>query len=158
MLRHLEDGGTRLGCVGADSAGWTRERSAASPFLFAIDRGRTETVDLIAWTQYGMFRRSVFDDGVRFDDSGPFRGAGWGFEDNDLAFQMQRRGYVTERFFGLTYLHRDIHSSIRVMKRQGVNAQAVYEARKQHVIRKWAGVPEIDRGPLQFVRRVQMQF
>jgi hypothetical protein len=112
--------------------------------------------DLVAWTQYGMFRREVFADGIRFDTQEPFDRAGWGFEDNDLAFQMEMRGYVNQYFTGITYLHRDVRSSIRIMRERGIDAQGLYLRRKQYVIDKWTPVPRINEGPLRWVRTVQM--
>jgi glycosyltransferase involved in cell wall biosynthesis len=156
MLRYMEDQGTRLGCIGACSAGQTPYRDRSSPAFYSIER--VETTNLVAWTQYGMFRREVFEDGVRFDESDTFTGPGWGFEDNDLAFQMDVRNFVNQRFFGMTYLHRDARSSIRVMKQLGIDARALYEKRKRYVIDKWANVPSINAGPLGLVRAIQVPF
>lgn len=155
MFRYMENHGSKLGCIGACSAGQTPHRQRASEHFYAISR--VESTNVVAWTQYGMFRRDIFDDGIRFDEGGPFTGPGWGFEDNDLAFQMAINGYVNQRFFGMTYLHRDARSSIRVMKGMGIDAHALYTQRKEYVITKWAGVSEIDSGPLRLVRAVNMQ-
>jgi glycosyltransferase involved in cell wall biosynthesis len=155
MLRHMENSGRQLGCVGADSAGQTPQRLRASPCFYAIER--VETVNVVAWTQYGMFRREVFDEGVRFDESGPFDGAGWGYEDNDLAFQMETRGFANQRFFGMTYLHRDARSSVRILRSQGIDAGALCARRRQYVIDKWAAVPPINDGPLAVIRRFTAQ-
>ena len=112
---------------------------------------------MVAWTQYGLFRRAIFDAGVRFDETTPFDGAGWGFEDNDLAFQMDLRGYVNQRFFGMTYLHRDVRSSIRIMRTPGhrchrslCTAQAVCHRQMD------GAVPQINQGPLELIRRISM--
>jgi len=156
MLRHMENSGSRLGCVGADSAWQTPHRERAAPYLYSIDGPAVATTDLVAWTQYGLFRREVFEDGVRFDESPPFDGAGWGFEDNDLAFQMDTRGYVNQRFYGMTYLHRAARSSLRIMRQSGIDAAALYARRKQYVIDKWSAHPTIASGPLVFVRQVMM--
>ncbi len=156
MLRYMENNGCRLGCIGADSAWQTPYRERASKFLYTIDGCKLDTTNLVAWTQYGMFRRAVFEDGSRFDESEPFDRAGWGFEDNDLAFQMEMKGYLNQRFFGMTYLHRDARSSIRLMRERGINAAALYERRKQYVINKWASIPQINNGPLMDVWRVSM--
>jgi glycosyltransferase involved in cell wall biosynthesis len=156
MLRYMENSGHRLGCIGADSLGQTPHRERASPFFYSIDGCRMEITNLVAWTQYGMFRRAVFEDGVRFDESRPFDGAGWGFEDNDLAFQMDMKGYLNQRFFGMTYLHRDVRSSIRIMRARGIDVAGIYARRKQYVIDKWAAVPHINNGPLALLRRVTM--
>ena len=156
MLRHLEAAGSRLGCIGASSWLCSSDRAHVSRSLFAIRPGDVLTTRVVAWTQYGLFRREVFDDGVRFDEAAPFNGVGWGFEDNDLAFQMDVRGYVNQHFGGMTYLHRDMRSSIRIMRRQGLDPQALYEARKQYLIQKWAPVPSIDHGPLMDVRAAHL--
>lgn len=155
MFRYMENHGSQLGCIGACSSGQTPHRKHASESFYAITR--VETTNLVAWTQYGMFRREVFSDGIRFDIGGPFTGPGWGFEDNDLAFQMEIKGYVNQRFFGMTYLHRDARSSIRIMKKLNINAQALYAQRKEYVLNKWAGVSGIEEGPLRLVRAVNMQ-
>jgi glycosyltransferase involved in cell wall biosynthesis len=157
MLRYMENCGRELGCIGADSSGQTPHRAAASPCLFSIAGLTNQTVNLVAWTQYGMFRREVFEDGVRFDESAPFSGPGWGFEDNDLAFQMHVKGYINQRFSGMVYLHRAMCSSIRIMRGMGIDAGAIYQRRKQYTISKWAAVPSIAKGPLVDVRRVEMR-
>jgi glycosyltransferase involved in cell wall biosynthesis len=156
MLRYMENNGHRLGCIGADSSGQSPCRERATPYLYSIDGSQIETTNLVAWTQYGMFRRAVFDDGVRFDEADPFDQAGWGFEDNDLAFQMEIRGYLNRRFFGMTYLHRDARSSIRIMQRNGIDSAALYCRRRQYVIDKWSLVPQINSGPLNYVRTVNV--
>jgi glycosyltransferase involved in cell wall biosynthesis len=154
MLRYMETHGHRLGCIGADSAGQSPSRSQVSPCLFSIEK--VDTTNLVAWTQYGMFRRTMFEEGIRFDDGGPFHGPGWGFEDNDLAFQMEMKGYVNQRFYGMTYLHRAARSSIRIMRAKGIDARLLYEKRKQYVIDKWSSIPHVNNGPLTYVRRVVM--
>jgi glycosyltransferase involved in cell wall biosynthesis/SAM-dependent methyltransferase len=155
MLRYMENSGRELGCIGACSAGQTPHRQSASPSFYSI--GRVETTDLVAWTQYGMFRREIFDDGIRFDESEAFTGPGWGFEDNDLAFQLKMKGYVNQRFFGMTYLHRNIQSSVRIMRGLGIDVRALYQQRRAYVIDKWSNVPQINGGPLQYVRTVDIR-
>jgi|GEM_PF-1486580 len=157
MLRYLENNGHRLGCIGADSVGQTPFRERATPAFYAVDGARIETTSLVAWTQYGLFRADMFRDGVRFDETEPFNQAGWGFEDNDLAFQMETKGYLNQRFFGMTYLHRNARSSIRIMREQGIDAASLYARRKKYVIEKWASVSAINAGPLMDVRRVEMR-
>ena len=156
MLRYMENSGHQLGCIGADSLGQTPHRERVSSCWYSLAGCRLETTNVVAWTQYGLFRRAIFDAGVRFDETTPFDGAGWGFEDNDLAFQMDLRGYVNQRFFGMTYLHRDVRSSIRIMRTRGIDVTALYARRKQYVIDKWAAVPQINQGPLELIRRISM--
>ncbi len=156
MLRYMENSGHRLGCIGADSRGQTPYRERATAYKYSVD-GPVQTTNLVAWTQYGMFRRAVFGDGVRFDQAEPFDSAGWGFEDNDLAFQMEMKGYLNQYFTGMVYLHRDARSSIRIMRERGIDAAALYVRRKQYVIDKWSPIPTINNGPLGDVRRIQLR-
>jgi len=157
MMRYMESCGRQLGSIGADSAGQSPNRYQVSPCLYGIRGMRLEDVNLVAWTQYGMFRRAVFEEGVRFDENPPFQGPGWGFEDNDLAFQMEVKGFRNQRFMGMVYLHRAMQSSVRIMRQLGLDPHALYETRKRYVIDKWAPVREIESGPLAIVRRVSMR-
>ncbi len=157
MLRYMEGQGHRLGCIGANSGGYSHLRERATPYLYSIYGLQTEETNLVAWTQYGMFRRAVFEEGVRFDESKPFDGPGWGFEDNDLAFQMHVKGFRNQRFFGMTYLHRNVQSSVRIMRQQGIDPNPLYRRRQDYVIDKWQAVPEINSGPLELVRRIQIR-
>jgi hypothetical protein len=156
MLRHMENSGHLLGCLGADSYRHTLLREQATNYLFSLSDCQLDSGNLVAWTQYGMFRRQVFEAGVRFDDHNPFNEEGWGCEDNDLAFQMHIKGYYIQRLVGITYLHRHMHSSVRVMRTLGVDPHANFERRKQYVIRKWASTPVINSGPLEDVRRARL--
>lgn len=157
MLRYMENSGHKLGCIGADCLGYTPNRAQVSACYYTIDGCKLETTSLLAWTQYGMFRRAVFEDGCRFEENAPFNQVGWGFEDNDLAFQMEMKGYLNQRFFGMTYLHRAARSSIRIMREQGVDVTTLYRQRKQYVIDKWAATPQINNGPLVDVRRAYIR-
>jgi glycosyltransferase involved in cell wall biosynthesis len=157
MLRYMENSGGQLGCIGADSWGQSPDPLRVSPCLYSLDGMRLEDLNLVAWTQYGMFRRAVFERGIRFDERGPFEGPGWGFEDNDLAFQMDVEGFRNQRFFGMTYLHRAARSSVRIMRQIGLDPHAIFERRRQYVINKWASVVPINDGPLVLVRRAVIQ-
>lgn len=157
MLRYMEGQGHRLGCIGPTSGGYSPLRERVTPYLYSVYGLQTEETNLVAWTQYGMFRRAVFEEGVRFDESKPFDGPGWGFEDNDLAFQMHVKGFHNQRFFGMTYLHRNVQSSVRIMRQQGIDPNPLYRRRQDYVIDKWQAVPEINNGPLELVRRIQIR-
>jgi glycosyltransferase involved in cell wall biosynthesis len=154
MLRYLEGHGHRLGCIGAHFLGQSNARAETTRALWAVDPARTHVTDSLAWTQYGMFRCEMFAEGLRFETASPFNGAGWGFEDNDLAFQMAVAGYDNHYFTGMTYLHRDARSSLRVMRTQGIDAAGLYEARRRFLLDKWAAIPRIASGPLREVARV----
>jgi glycosyltransferase involved in cell wall biosynthesis len=157
MLRHLEDSGSRLGCFGTNSAAHTLHREQATAYLYSTAGCPIETTNFVACTWYGMFRSIVFNDGVRFDETEPFNGAGWGFEDNDLAFQLEVKNYVNQHFFGVTFLHRHVRSSIRIMRACGIDAQVLFAKRKQYIINKWASTPNINNGPLEDIRRINIR-
>jgi len=159
MLRYMEKNGRTVGCVGADfrEHAQTLNREKASTSLFHIDGRSVVTASIVAPTQYGMFRRAVFDDGVCFEESGPFSGAGWGFEDNDLAFQMLAKRYMIQGFLGMVYLHRTKGSSVKIMRATGIEADAIFERRRQFIMDKWSDVPSISRGPLAILQKTEFQ-
>ena len=156
MLRHMEDAGRVLGGLGAYSHDDTPERARASAYLFSINPRLVEEAGSVVTTGYGMFRREVFEAGVRFDASGPFERPGWGFEDNDLAFQIATAGFAIRLFRGMRFLHRNLRSSLPLLCRDGHDPAEAFQRRKQHVLDKWARVPRISDGPLAEVRRARM--
>jgi len=137
MFRYMEEQGRLLGCLGPHSSGFSPLREKTTKFQFDLSKCRKDFVNYVAWTQYGMFRREMFEDGIKFDVNKPFNGEGWGFEDNDLAFQMIAKGYQIQVFTGMTYLHRNVHSSIRVMKSIGNDPRINYENRRHYILDKW---------------------
>jgi len=154
MLRHMESSGRWLGCLGADSSLWSSDRNAVSRCLYSVADCRILTTSLVAWTQYGMFRTRMFADGVRFDEAGPFGQPGWGLEDNDLAFQMEVKGYRNEYFGGMTYLHRAIRSSVHNLRRRGVDTSELFARRKQYLVDKWSGNSRIEGELLNHIRHM----
>ncbi|HEX8281837.1 MAG TPA: glycosyltransferase [Pyrinomonadaceae bacterium] len=156
MLRHMEDAGRVLGALGAYSYDNTNERSRATRFHFHLDPRLVRESGSFVTTGYGMFRREVFEAGVRFDVSGPFERPGWGFEDNDLAFQIADAGFAIRLFRGMRFLHRNVRSSIPLLRRDGHDPADAFARRKQHVLDKWAGVPRINDGPLSEVRQARL--
>jgi glycosyltransferase involved in cell wall biosynthesis len=156
MLRHMESAGRVLGALGAYSHDHTTERRHSTPYLFHVEPKLVETLSTVVTTGYGMFRREVFEAGVRFDASGPFEQPGWGFEDNDLAFQLTVKGFAVRRFRGVRFLHRSVRSSIPLLRRHGHDPADAFRRRQQHLIAKWEGVPLINDGPLAEVRRARL--
>jgi GT2 family glycosyltransferase len=152
MLRHMEDAGHLLGCLGAHMYGQSPVREQTTPYLYSLAGLGLRDEEVVAWTQYGMFRREVFEAGVRFDETYPFDRGGWGCEDNDLAFQLLVKGYRIRCFNGMTYLHRNMHSSMRILRALGLDPKTSYETRKRYVVEKWAATPAISAGPLRHVR------
>lgn len=141
MLRYMESSGPRLGCFGAYSFQCTPDRQRTTPFLFSLAGCPMESSDVLAWTQYGMFRCRMFRDGVRFEENGPFGEPGHGLEDVDLAFQMNALGYANQYFGGMWYLHRNLSSSVGILREQGVNPTAAYYARRDYMVSKWENNP-----------------
>ena len=67
---------------------------------------------------YGMYRRRIFDNGLRMDESGEYGKPGYGWEDHDFFKRMQTLGitqYVTNINHAKGRYHHRINSSIRVM-------------------------------------------
>lgn len=87
---------------------------------------------------YGIFRRSIFDEGLRFDETGPFGKVGYGWEDHDFFMEMKKRGikqyavHINDRS-GL-YFHA-VNSSIRAMGR--TNYLELYNDREKYYRDKW---------------------
>ena len=155
MLRHMESSGTRLGCLGAYSAHCTAERPRATPALFSLKKCRVHRSEVLAWTQYGMFRREMFEDGIRFDEAGPFGEPGHGLEDVDFAIQMVQKGYANEYFEGIRYLHRNLSSSVDILRRHGVNPTVQYYRRKEFLLKKWEGLRGLREESMEWVRNAR---
>jgi GT2 family glycosyltransferase len=127
------------GCIGAYSGNFTRERLRCTKYLHEIDPAKVKGEDPIAWTQYGLFRCSMFKMGLRFEDEGPFGDPGWGFEDVDFALRMQQRGWDSRHFTGMCYLHRNVRSSWESLANQGINIQQAFYDRKNFLLKRWRG-------------------
>lgn len=155
MLRYMESSGTRIGCLGAYSAHCTAERTQATPTLFSLGKCRLYSSQILAWTQYGMFRRGLFESGIRFDESGPFGEAGHGLEDVDFALQMLRNGYANEYFEGIRYLHRNLSSSVDILRRHGVNPTIQYYRRKEFLLKKWEGIQGLRQDSIEWLRNAR---
>lgn len=153
MFRHMENSGCLLGSLGAyfGESHQTADRTEAAEYLYSVRRVY-QADNTISSTWYGMFRRELFDEGVRFEESGPFGGPGWGVEDHDLAFQIVARGYKIRFFADMVHLHRSPHSSIGTLYEKRLDAQELYNRRKQFVLDKWTGVPGIDTETLDIIR------
>ena len=89
---------------------------------------------------YGLFRRYMFDEGLRLDEGGPFGEVGYGWEDHDFWELCQARGieswFVEMSKPGGLYYH-NINSSIRAMGRQEYKRRIVL--RDNYFKEKWAG-------------------
>lgn len=158
MLQYMENTNGKLASLGLSRFGEsveTLDRNEASKSFFSVDEKLVETSQLIAPTWYGIYRRSIFEEGVRFEEHPPFNGPGWGFEDNELAFQIVTKGYSIHLFTGMVVLHRAPYSSIHIMREQGIDAKRLYYLRKQYVIDKWSGISPISDGPLKIIEECE---
>jgi len=154
MLRYMEAAGARLGCFGAYSFQCTPDRQRTTPFQFSLAGCEIRPSDVLAWTQYGMFRCQMFRDGARFEENGPFGEPGHGLEDVDFAFQITALGYENHYFSGMWYLHRNLSSSVGILREQGVNPTACYFARRDYMVKKWENNP-VAAGALGWLRRAR---
>jgi len=158
LLRCMENSDIQLGSLGLSRFGESVEtlnRDEASKCFFSVDQNLIETSHLIAPTWYGIYPRIIFEEGVRFEENPPFNGPGWGFEDNELAFQIVTKGYSIHLFTGMIVLHRAPYSSIHIMRELGIDAKRLYYLRKQYVIKKWADVSPIRDGPLKVIEQCE---
>lgn len=126
-----------VGCIGAYSSSYVRDRERASKFLLEIPESSIHNDINCAWTQYGMFRSSMFQEGLRFDVDGPLGEPGWGLEDDDFCFQMLDAGWKNVYFSGMPYLHRNIRSSWPNLERIKVDPEVIFHKRKDFVLNKW---------------------
>lgn len=136
MARYLECH-QDLGCIGAYSSNYTKDRKSAAKRLIEIPEYAVKSDINCAWTQYGMFRVTMFEAGICFDEGGPFGQPGWGFEDDDLCFQMLSAGWKNKYFGGMKYLHRNIRSSWPNLRNDGVDPVVMFKKRKEYLIKKW---------------------
>ncbi len=136
MIRYLHSH-PDVGVIGAYSANYSILREECATSCVEIPESRVRSDIPCAWTQYGMFRTVLWDRGIRFDDSGPFGQPGWGFEDDDLHYQIVEAGYKNRYFGGMRYLHRAIHSSWDHIEAEGFNVDAQFYLRQDYLIRKW---------------------
>lgn len=137
MTRYLECH-KGLGCIGAYAANCTTERIRSSKALYEIPESRVKDDIPCAWTQYGLFRCDMFKNSlIRFDEGGPFGEPGWGFEDNDICWQMESLGFGNKYFSGMTYLHRNLRSSFPNLRQAGVDIPKEFNKRKGYLLNKW---------------------
>jgi hypothetical protein len=54
---------------------------------------------------------------------------------------MNALGYENQYFSGMWYLHRNLSSSVGILREQGVNPTAAYYARRDYMVSKWENNP-----------------
>ena len=151
MIRYLECH-EKVGCIGAYSASYTNIPGRETQCIQEFPESCVKNHINCAWTQYGLFRCQMFRDGIRFDVSGPFGEPGWGYEDDDLCFQMLSAGWENRYFWGMKYLHRNIRSSWPNLKADGLDPLAIFNKRKDYLLEKWGNKP-LNPAILHSVRR-----
>jgi glycosyltransferase involved in cell wall biosynthesis len=114
-------------CAGFHHFTYTRVKEEAWPDL--ISRRPRIVPGTFAYTHYGYFQAEVFRR-CRFDEN---FGIGWGFEDNDLTYQM--RAHDMESICARAkYFHRK-KSSVTHLKSRGQSPR--FGARLQYFRAKW---------------------
>jgi GT2 family glycosyltransferase len=118
---------TGAACTGFHHYTYTRDKGKAWR-----DLGSRRVKPLpgnFAYTHYGFFRRVVFEK-CRFDEN---FGVGWGFEDDDLTYQMRRHG-MTFACVRCRYYHRKKSSVVNLAKR---GQSARLKERRTYFCAKW---------------------
>lgn len=136
LMEDSKSKGAKLACIGAYCNSYSTDRDKCTVDARYISSMLVRFEPVIAWTQYGLFDRRLLDV-CSFDER---FGAGWGFEDDDLAMQFQQIGYKVANVRGLCYLHRNIHSSLGELVKSGVDPNILFNQRKQYFLDKWRGV------------------
>lgn len=138
MISYMENN-EKTGCFGQHIDHYTRDLQ--DPILFDIDYSKANILSCVksgygsvrAWTHYSLYRTSVFDDGVEFDESGPFGKAGYGFDDDDLGQQIFEKGYKIDCFSGIKCYH-NVNSSVNLLKE---NSGLNFDQRCSYFKNKW---------------------
>ena len=124
---------TGAACAGFDHYTYTRDRAKAW-HDFGSKRVKPLAGDF-AYTHYGFFRGEVFEKCL-FDEN---FGVGWGYEDDDLTYQMRQHG-MTFACVRWRYYHRK-KSSVSNLASRGESARLA--ERREYFLAKW-GLPKAE--------------
>ena len=151
MVRYLRCH-SDVGCIGAYPNSWTDKRGHEDAVLGEIPESRVRGDIRCAFTQYGLFRGSMFRgrDALRFEERGPFGEPGWGLEDDDMYLQLLANGWENKYFSGMVYLHRALHSSWDSLGMN--NVLSIFQERKEFLLDKWMKDHRVDTGIISLVR------
>ncbi|HUA61170.1 MAG TPA: glycosyltransferase [Verrucomicrobiae bacterium] len=116
-----------VACAGFHHYTYTRVKEDAWPDL--VTKKPKVVRGTFAYTHYAFFQAEVFRK-CRFDEN---FGIGWGFEDNDLTFQMNALG-MKSICARATYFHRK-KSSVEHLKSRGQSSR--FGARLKYFRTKW---------------------
>jgi glycosyltransferase involved in cell wall biosynthesis len=118
---------TGAACAGFHHYTYTRDKEKAWQDL--CSRRINYLPSNFAYTHYGFFRRDVFEK-CRFDES---FGVGWGYEDDDLTYQMRQHGMACT-CVRWRYYHRK-KSSVSNLASRGHSARMA--ERRKYFCAKW---------------------
>jgi glycosyltransferase involved in cell wall biosynthesis len=101
LIQRLETAPPEVKCIGFDSWGYTNDENEAATQPPSLDEPLKFREQPIAFTQYGVFKREIFTRfRIKFDER---YGTGHGWEDDDLAMQMLKKGlkcaYVPLKYY-----------------------------------------------------------
>lgn len=114
LLAWLQDNPKEY-AIGVYPNKFTTQKDQAEPYCNVLFNPQPYTATCL---YYGLYRKSLFDLGVRCPEDGPFADVGYGWEDMDFFMQMKTKG-VTQWVAGINtaigkYYHA-INSSIKLM-------------------------------------------
>lgn len=134
LIDAMESQTSEIGCIGLLSHNCTKKLEDCADECRKIDQWMLTDIAKIAWTQYGIFKMSMFTaSGIKFDQSEAFQGDGWGLEDDDLYIQMLNSGYEALHTLHFRYYHAHRSSSLRSIDK----AKLIFNRRKSYIQQKW---------------------
>lgn len=119
LIKFLDDNKDKH-AIGMYPNKWTDQdgKNGAKYFEERCDQLFEPTVHKCTCLFYGLFRRSIFKEGLRLCEEGAFGEPGYGWEDHDFFKRMQQKGivqYVAHINHPKGKYYHKINSSIRVM-------------------------------------------
>lgn len=139
LCKRFNDCDTNTMCIGWNPFCFTNDLSTYKPYLPSDNAPMKlhkigDSNSTFALTQYGLFKREVFDK-CRFDENLLI---GWGFEDNDFYRQMQLYNWDVRNIYCLYYHAKHTDKWFKSHKDlQSVN----YHERGKYFLEKW-GSPQ----------------
>ena len=102
LIKRFDDTQKGIKCIGFNPKNYTNDESEVDKSLPPLSVPLENPPESIALTQYGVFKADLFKRyKIWFDEN---FGTGYGWEDNDLALQMLKRGFSIKQV-SLKYYH-----------------------------------------------------